>query len=119
MQVGLNTVSFTSIYAYVTYILYVIAVFKSSVKKKILITTISMLVMILMELFAMSITTIVFGNFELMQLDSGFTILVCIISCLFITGGLLIWRWLWIIIEKIKWESFQYQWLCLFLPLSQ
>lgn len=71
------------------------------------------------ELFAMSITTIVFGNFELMQLDSGFTILVCIISCLFITGGLLIWRWLWIIIEKIKWESFQYQWLCLFLPLSQ
>lgn len=45
MQVGLNTVSFTSIYAYVTYILYVIAVFKSSVKKKILITTISMLVM--------------------------------------------------------------------------
>lgn len=118
-KIGLDTITFTCLYAWVTYLVYVLFLFESSKMKRILIATINMILMVLMEVFAMNTVSIVFGDFQLMQLDSWFTIITCIISCMFITVGLLVWQHLWNLIEKVKWESFQYQWLCLFLPLSQ
>lgn len=118
-NIGLNMVTITSIFTFATHVLYIIFLFESSVGKKVLVATFSMIMMIFMEVFSINVATAIFGEFELLQFNSWYTVVELVITNAFITIGFWLWGWLWRCLERIKWENVQYQWFCLILPLSQ
>ena len=117
---GLELVALTSTISYLSYITYIIFMYRSSVGKRVLLMASSSSVMVLMDSLAATLMIKITGSFQFMQLDAGgYTIIYIIVTNIFITVGLLLLKFGLKWMEKIKWESGWYQWMSLFLPISQ
>lgn len=117
---GLGIVSLTSVITFLSYIVYIILMYRSSIGERLLTMSVSSIVMMLMDSLAANLMIRITGNFQFMQMNSGsYTMIYIIITNIFITVGLLLqnlgMKW----IKKIRWESGWYQWLSIFLPVSQ
>ena len=82
--------------------------------------TVTSILMMFMDFFATSFMIKVTGTFQFMQADGEwYTIVFAIVGQIFITVGLLALYAGMMWLERIKWESKLYQWMILFLPVSQ
>lgn len=117
--IGLDITIFSNIIVLISTAAYVLALYKSSVAKRILAMVILILVQGCMDMLGLNLASMLVGNYELMQLDSYFTITACIMSTPLITLGTFGLTRIWLMTEKIDWSSGKKQWFCVILPISQ
>lgn len=100
-------------------IVFIEIMFKTSFMNKIVYATIIQVVAVCMDMIGLNVTTLLVGEFAFLKADHLYTPVVVLISNIFIGVGFLGIRFLWELVAKIDWKSFRYQWLCIFLPISQ
>lgn len=100
-------------------LLYIGVLYKKSFALRIIAFIVLYIVHAIMEMIGMTITGMLYGSYDIMNTNSGYTLVVALVSLPLITLGTVVLARIWSLTEKIEWKSLNYQWLCLILPISQ
>lgn len=100
-----------------TAVVYSVLCFQGSLKKKIMISLIYMLVQVAMDLTGMKLAMLISGTGDLYSIQFLRVAIVC--SNCMIGLGTVITVWVWNKLEHHDWSIDRYQWFCLILPFSQ
>ena len=100
-------------------VVYVAVLYKRNLGIRILAFIVLYVVQGLMDMIGMNITGLLVGNYELMELDSNYMLVVVFFSAPLVTLGTVFLEKIWKLMEQIDWKSRNAQWLCLILPVSQ
>lgn len=120
LNYGLNIVGILSLFAFFTFIIIIVILYKGSIWKQLLSFWVITMVMNLIDSLGMDLTTFLFGEFDFMNLDSyQYTIFYICISYVFITISSLGVLFVWKKVEKMDWSLIGLQYLCILLPISQ
>lgn len=116
---GVQVTGIASIVSLILNFVYVIVCYSSSVKKRILVAVLYMILQAVMDLMGLRIAGMLTGNYELTMSNDFFGVMAVLCSCTTITLGTFLITWLWKIIEQKQWKYEKYQWISVILPISQ
>lgn len=116
---GLNMTVLLSFFMVVLHGVHLYGLFEGSVLKRAVAFVIALIVQGCMDLLGLNLTSMIVGNYELLQIGSEFTLVASVASCSTITVGMLLLTKAWQIIENINWRMTKREWPCAILPVSQ